>query len=254
MNTLEITGTTFGTPRPQWAAETNAGTGTSGGTIQSCVYLRPSTDDGTPDTSLGLWSALTNHWELVRLSRRTPWSAIIGPGFTQGSVWATVVMPHAVTTPEAPIGYIETLGRVKHYLSLNTSELAAVLGVGRPTVYAWMQGGPMRPTNRERLALVYGIATKWWNRSKQPLGSFLQLKGANGQSVFDLLKADVVDEAALEPFFKVAAHRIERAAQEKGKRAESYQVLAERHGFAPVPEGIRDRTLRQFNQGRKSTK
>ena len=40
------------------------------------------------------------------------------------------------------------------------------------------------------------------------------------------------------------------AAQGKDERAEPYSAIAQRHGFAPVPGGVRDRALRQFGQGR----
>jgi hypothetical protein len=116
-----------------------------------------------------------------------------------------------------------------------------------------MQGGPIRPSNRERLTIVFGIAQNWWRRAGHPLGEFLQLKEADGQSLLDLLKSDPIDESKLEPFFKVAAHRIERAAEEKNQRAESYTVLAKRHGFAPVPTDVRERALRQFREGGKRT-
>ncbi|MDD3179481.1 MAG: hypothetical protein PHQ04_03935 [Opitutaceae bacterium] len=255
MDTLEITGTTCGTPRLQWAAEANAGTSTGRGVVQSCVYMeQPAAEGEFFGASLGFWAALTNYWELVRLSRRTPWRTIIGPELAQGSVYlSTLVAPYHGAAMAAPVGDVEMLGRVKHYLSLNMSELAAVLNVGRPTVYAWMQGGPIRPGNRERLAAVYHVAQDWWKRAGQPLGSFLHLQRADGQSMLDLLKADPVDAAKLEPFLKVATHRLERAAQEKNVRAASYDVLAKRHGFAPVPEGVRDCTLRQFGQGGKKT-
>lgn len=39
------------------------------------------------------------------------------------------------------------------------------------------------------------------------------------------------------------------AAQGKDERAEPYSAIAQRHGFAPVPGGVRDRALRQFGQG-----
>jgi hypothetical protein len=253
MDTLEITGTTYGTPRIQWAAEENAGTSTGRGIAPSYVYLEQLRPD-VFGASVDLWSAFTKCWELVRLSQRTPWRVIIAPEFTQGNVHlATLVAPRDSAGIEAPIGDVEMLGRVRHCFSLNTSELAAVLNVGRPTVYAWMQGGPIRPGNQERLAAVYRIAQNWWKRAGQPLGSFLQLKGADGQSVLDLLKAELLDEAKLEPYFKVAAHRLERAAKGKDERAEPYSAIAQQQGFAPVPDGVRDRALRQLNQGGRKT-
>lgn len=42
---------------------------------------------------------------------------------------------------------------------------------------------------------------------------------------------------------------IRDAAQGKDERAEPYSAIAQRHGFAPVPGGVRDRALRQFGQG-----
>jgi hypothetical protein len=51
----------------------------------------------------------------------------------------------------------------------------------------------------------------------------------------------------------VNAGQFKRAAQGKDERAEPYSAIAQRHGFAPVPRGVRDRALRQFGQEGKKT-
>jgi len=249
--TLEITGTAAGTPQLQWAAESNARTGTSSGWLHSVVYMSQPFCVQALGASQAFWDSMTGSWELIRLSQRTPWRAIIGSDLVRDD-WIELFAHQIAPTAEVPIGDAEMLGRVRHYFSLNTTELAAVLGVGRPTVYAWMQGGPIRPGNRERLAAVYRIARSWWQRNKQPLGSLLQLKGVNGRSVLDLLSADPIDTVELEPYFKVASQRIQRATQERNKGVQPLSVLAKRLGIPPVPDAVRERTLRTLGQrGRK---
>src|ERR1035438_1049651 len=132
METLEITGTTYGTPRQQWAAERSARTATSSGTLQTCVYVSRPAEMQFLGGSPAFWTEFSNQWELLRLSRRTQWGPIMGWDPTQGGL----IQPAASPAPavEAPVGDVEILGRIRHYLSINTSELASVLRVGRPTV------------------------------------------------------------------------------------------------------------------------
>jgi hypothetical protein len=87
---------------------------------------------------------------------------------------------------------------IRHYLSLNTTDLARVLKVGRPTVYSWTMGSVvLRSEHRERLDAVYEIARNWRAVSSVPMGQLVREPLSNGTALIDLLSADRLNLAAL---------------------------------------------------------
>lgn len=81
----------------------------------------------------------------------------------------------------------EMLASIRSDLSLNVSELAQVLRVQRPTVYAWMSGGKLRRQHTERLLDVHELAREWRARHNLPLGDSVREPGLQGKTIVDLL-------------------------------------------------------------------
>jgi hypothetical protein len=87
---------------------------------------------------------------------------------------------------------------IRHYLSLNMTDLARILKVGRPTVYSWTTGEVLlHSAHRKRLDAVYEIAREWRALSSAPLGNLVREPVSNGMAVMDLLSADRLDLAAI---------------------------------------------------------
>jgi predicted transcriptional regulator len=81
---------------------------------------------------------------------------------------------------------------IRHWLSLNVTELARVIGVERATIYGWIKGTAAMPrelAKRDRLRLVSHIAQQWRDVAGEPLGSWRQFPISNGRSLLDLLDA-----------------------------------------------------------------
>lgn len=56
----------------------------------------------------------------------------------------------------------ELLDNIRKAFGLSIKALAAVLGVERPTIYAWLKGSiNLRPENSNRLAAVAALADEW---------------------------------------------------------------------------------------------
>jgi len=128
-----------------------------------------------------------------------------------------VARPHALTTqtftgPVAPVcsvnlrqdeegcllGIQEKIAAIKHYLSLNMTDLAAVLKVGRPTVYTWATAPvTVKSRHRERVDALYEIARDWRALSSTPMGRILREPLADRATMIDLLSADKLAGAAL---------------------------------------------------------
>jgi DNA-binding XRE family transcriptional regulator len=90
----------------------------------------------------------------------------------------------------------EKIAGIKHYLSLNMSDLATVLNVARPTVYQWERGpGALRSKHRLRIDAVYKAARAWRALSSAPMGAFVREPLAEGRNMLELLSGDLESPA-----------------------------------------------------------
>ncbi len=120
----------------------------------------------------------------------------------------------------------EKIAGIKHYLSLNVTELAMVLKVARPTVYAWAST-PAVPSarHRERLDAIYEIARYWRTLSNSSMGSLVREPLAGGMTVVDLLSREALDSNAA-----FAAMRTVKEHQSRSVRRLTVAQIADRAG------------------------
>jgi hypothetical protein len=80
-------------------------------------------------------------------------------------------------------------------LSLRVTELANLVDVRRPTIYAWLQGD-FSPQNdkKSRLNTLFNLAKKWRLMSNAPLGKAVRDTQIEGATILDLLKQKKIDE------------------------------------------------------------
>jgi hypothetical protein len=91
-------------------------------------------------------------------------------------------------------GSTEGLSVLQHHLSLNLSDLAAVLRVSRPTIYSWLRDeSAPQAQNLSRMRQLFRVTRIWPGISRKPLGSRLRTPVIEGQSVFDLLSEERID-------------------------------------------------------------
>lgn len=128
------------------------------------------------------------------------------------------------------------LGFVKNTLSLNVSELAEVLGVSRPTIYAWSEGGNAEEPNRQRLAALKELAQEWESMCSEPLGTLLRDRSEGGTRILDLIKAPELPVAEIKETFKLFAGVIEtrKASQKIG--GGSFREIAQQNGLQQLDE------------------
>jgi DNA-binding transcriptional regulator YiaG len=120
----------------------------------------------------------------------------------------------------------EQLDAIQDSLSLSVSQIAEVLHVTRPTVYAWSRGSVSVPKDRadaQRLRALHRVANAWRKRSEYDVGRWLTVPvGDDEPSLLDLLKADQWDEQALARTMDVLARRLaERASERQVRRDET---------------------------------
>ena len=82
-------------------------------------------------------------------------------------------------------------------LSINKSELARILGVSRPTVYDWLDGGEPNADNRSRIRTLLRLLSESRVSSNSPLfPRFVRSRLEPGnQILLDLLSEETINEA-----------------------------------------------------------
>lgn len=142
--------------------------------------------------------------------------------------WTIHAGPPREHTPALSRSPAEMLAVVRAHLAPSIVETAFVLGVERPTIYAWMSGrSEPHERNRRRLHELFGFAMKWSRLSPSPLGVRLRHPDERGVSIVDLLRSNRFEEAG-ERLGALA--RLEAVATEAPRAASVRSVLA-RHGL-----------------------
>jgi transcriptional regulator with XRE-family HTH domain len=145
------------------------------------------------------------------------------------AIWRALAAPFEVTTVDVSVrSAAEQLEFIRHYLSLSVSDLARIVGVKRPTIYAWLQNGVPRRESLERLAMLERVAAHWKSIADRPLGALARLAiGVKGETFVSLL------ESASEEDLRDA---LDQLGAKLRKRAPSIKVVLEAHGLPDVSE------------------
>jgi DNA-binding transcriptional regulator YiaG len=89
---------------------------------------------------------------------------------------------------------------------LSKSDLAKILGVTRPALYAWLDGkSEPNVENLKRLHAIYSIIKAWPNAKKQPLfHAYIERPvGGNSHSLIELLSASSIDVEQVRALLRV---------------------------------------------------
>lgn len=140
----------------------------------------------------------------------------------------------------------DRIAMIRQSLSLTLSDFARVVGIERPTVYAWIDGKSLpRRGNVERLNRIAALAERWNELAARPLGRLLHERPqGETETLFQLLSSEA-DEAAVRDY-------LERLAARQRQRASS-GVEARRAalGWPEVSEESRARGLARALRSRK---
>lgn len=126
-------------------------------------------------------------------------ASVVGTGGVASPQTLTTPMPtgslRAVAVRHEQDSYLSTqekISGIRHYLSLNMTDLAAVLNVGRPTVYQWtaVPNTLLKANHRERLNAIYKAARYWRTLSAMPMGPLIREPAGDNRSMLDLLSSD----------------------------------------------------------------
>lgn len=190
------------------------------------------------------WEELLPAWEQGAIARRReqnisrlPVAFLMARTGTNAPVaFATVLCRVQKATiaedvgPTLPVPRL--IAQIRSSLSLQIKQLAEVLNVERPTIYAWIKEQSVpRAQSRRRLRELYLLAKRWDELAPEPLGKALTEIGSDGRSVLDsLLQSDIPHTFILDRFRAIVRDRAHAQAA-KPRHKKSLSQLAEEHGI-----------------------
>jgi DNA-binding transcriptional regulator YiaG len=121
------------------------------------------------------------------------------------------------------------VSEIRTALSLQIKELAEILGVERPTVYAWLRGDAKpQATNRTRMGEVMKVVAIWKRQSRLPIGASIRndLDQA-GRTLIDELCEPLLDLPLIERRIK----QLHQKTTDNLPQDTSILDLANQHGF-----------------------
>ena len=100
--------------------------------------------------------------------------------------------------PDRLLDVQEKLAGIRRYLSMNITDMARVLRVGRPSIYSWLRDeARLRTAHWQRLEMIYKSAREWRKISDRPIGERLHRPLASGVTLLDLLSSRTLDESEI---------------------------------------------------------
>jgi hypothetical protein len=141
-------------------------------------------------------------------------------------------------------GSAEGLPTIQHHLSLNLSDLASVLRVSRPTIYAWLrEESSPQAHNVSRMRLLFRVAKMWSGLWPRPLRSHLRTAVVEGQSVFDLLSQERIDRELVRRALATCSRMMgEEAAR---PRPRSVAEISAQYGLRSQPKHLQEESIAQ---------
>jgi len=157
------------------------------------------------------------------------------------SVTEITQAPPPETAPEESAPAAQTLAErvsaIKAAFGLTISQLAQVLHVQRQTIYDWMDEDrppQVQGQKRERLAAIQRWAIQWNALCSWPAGKGVASYAVEGNTLLDLLAADVLDEARLTTVLRGLSEQVKAEWQLREERSLANRLRA--RGFQPAPE------------------
>lgn len=166
----------------------------------------------------------------------TPVARLVPPTGTV-HLFIHVFLPQPPETCAAPwithLDVGEAIAAINARFSLSIAEMARILRVSRPTIYAWIEGSSrLKPENRARLARVRDLAASWDAHSRLPMQGFVREAAPGSPSLVDLLSSEAWDESAIRAAFQRLAPLVHAR---DTSRPPSIREIFVRHGLTPEP-------------------
>jgi transcriptional regulator with XRE-family HTH domain len=116
---------------------------------------------------------------------------------------------------------VDRLATLQAAFGFTTQELAQVLGISRQQLYKWLNAAKevkLNEASRGRLAVIERIAKVWTLRSTMPLCLVSREPIADDGTVFEMLSANVVDEATIVSAFDELVVKLQSKSKTRSQR------------------------------------
>jgi transcriptional regulator with XRE-family HTH domain len=110
----------------------------------------------------------------------------------------------------------EHVANIRDVFGVNMSDLAAMLGVTRPTVYAWIEGQEPKPEAVGRIQQLSRAADKFKPANIPRLDKLVHRPVLNGRSLLDMLKTDEDSSEAVALIKEIAEKEAQTRRESKG--------------------------------------
>ena len=121
---------------------------------------------------------------------------------------------------------------LRNKMGLNISELAHILLVKRPTIYAWLDNKEPNKSNRKRLDIIYKLCSKWGRNGLGEIRDYLYRSIGARKPLLFLLEEKQLDETLITQVLDQIEITMSRNRREYAERA----ALLEKHGFKPLDQ------------------
>lgn len=196
-----------------------------------------------PTGTRAIWGREIPVWQQNILARRREQNIVLGFAAIltthTGTVRPVAIFPTISFEKSTRVRSLHTtasvpgqVAQVRASFSLQIKQLAEVLNVERPTVYAWIkeQSEP-RPQKRSRLRQLYQLAKCWDSLAIEPLGKALTEVASDGCSILELLQQSEIPQSLIAERLRGIANTRARGEAGASPRKKSPAQIAEERGI-----------------------
>lgn len=132
----------------------------------------------------------------------------------------------------------EQLDYLRDNLGLSITDLSELLGVARPTVYAWLKGADVRSEHTERLASLFQAGQALDSSDILSVSRLLRRPLSNGMTLLDLMKSGQPLSPMIPELTAIAEAELRQRLQRKGgKYLRSVAEVGQVEGVAGFVRG-----------------
>jgi hypothetical protein len=130
----------------------------------------------------------------------------------------------------------EHVANIRDGFAISMSDLAVILGITRPTAYAWLKGDEPKPEAVPRIQRLSSIADRVKRMNFDRMDKLIHRPILNGESLFDLLKTDQDPSTLLDSLKEVSEKEAKTRQESKssGKHRRSLDEISSEFGVPIV--------------------
>lgn len=129
---------------------------------------------------------------------------------------------------------VEKLESIRDRVGLNMTDLSSILGVSRPTIYAWLQGQEPRPEYINRISELREVAEKVGGYNLPRIKKLVRRPLQDGKTLVELIKSSQPIDNALNELQSISEREGYQRNKSRGLRVsmQDYEDTVNEHSIA----------------------